>query len=114
MKVLFIGGTGLISLASTELTLERDIELLARRTGLSDEVFRRCIELGCAKINISTQLKYAFIDGFVDRHRAHPDYNPLKVIDAQFDRIRDEMAAKMELFGSGRSGPWRAVGPGAQ
>ena len=35
-------------------------------TGLSEEVFKKCIQLGCAKVNISTQLKYAFIDGFVN------------------------------------------------
>jgi fructose-bisphosphate aldolase class II len=70
-------------------------------TGLSDEVFERCISLGCAKINISTQLKYAFIDGFVKYHTAHSEeYDPLKVIRAQFYRIKGEMAEKMKLFGS--------------
>lgn len=70
-------------------------------TGLSDDVFRKCISLGCAKINISTQLKYAFVDGFVEYHNAHnEEYNPLKVIAAQFDRIQNEMAEKMKLFGS--------------
>jgi fructose/tagatose bisphosphate aldolase len=30
-------------------------------TGLSDDVFHKCIRLGCAKVNISTQLKYILI-----------------------------------------------------
>lgn len=69
-------------------------------TGLSDEVFSRCISLGCAKVNISTQLKYAFIDGFIEYHHAHGEYEPLEVIGGQFERIKQEMADKMRFFGS--------------
>lgn len=69
-------------------------------TGLSDEVFKKCIALGCAKVNISTQLKYAFIDGFVQYHEAHREYDPLKVIGGQFERIKQEMAGNIRLFGA--------------
>jgi ketose-bisphosphate aldolase len=70
-------------------------------TGLADEVFRKCISLGCAKVNISTQLKYAFIDGFVAYHNAHnAEYNPLKVIDAQFNELKAGIVEKISLFGS--------------
>jgi tagatose 1,6-diphosphate aldolase GatY/KbaY len=70
-------------------------------TGLSDEVFRRCISLGCVKVNISTQLKYAFIDGFVGYHNAHSDqYDPLKVLQAQFEEVRKAVAGNIRLFGS--------------
>ncbi len=69
-------------------------------TGLSDEVFKRCIALGCAKVNISTQIKYAFIDGFVGYHNAHnTQYDPLKVIQAQFDEMKKGIAANIQLFG---------------
>ena len=69
-------------------------------TGLSDEVFSKCISLGCAKVNISTQLKYAFIDGFVTYHSRHnTEYNPLKVVDAQFDQVKAGIVEKIELFG---------------
>jgi ketose-bisphosphate aldolase len=69
-------------------------------TGLSDEVFRRCISLGCAKVNISTQIKYAFIDGFVGYHNAHnTQYDPLKVIKAQFDEMKKGIAGNIKLFG---------------
>jgi ketose-bisphosphate aldolase len=69
-------------------------------TGLSDEVFRECISLGCAKVNISTQLKYAFIDGFVTYHtRNNTEYNPLKVIEAQFHELRRGIIEKIKLFG---------------
>jgi len=70
-------------------------------TGLGDEVFKKCISLGCAKVNISTQLKYAFIDGFVAYHNEHnTEYNPLKVIDAQFKELKAGIIEKIKLFGS--------------
>ncbi len=70
-------------------------------TGLSDEVFRRCIALGCAKVNISTQIKYAFIDGFVGYHNAHnTQYDPLKVLQAQFEEMKKGIAGNIKLFGS--------------
>ena len=70
-------------------------------TGLADEVFKKCISLGCAKVNISTQLKYAFIDGFVAYYNAHnTEYNPLKVIDAQFDALKAGIIDNINLFGS--------------
>jgi ketose-bisphosphate aldolase len=68
-------------------------------TGLSDAVFARCIELGCAKVNISTQLKYAFLDAFCDAHLAKKDYDPLKAITAQFKRLKDEVSDKIRQFG---------------
>lgn len=70
-------------------------------TGLADNVFRRCISLGCVKVNISTQLKYAFIDGFVNYHNTHnTEYNPLRVINAQFEELKAGIVEKMILFGS--------------
>ncbi len=70
-------------------------------TGLSDEVFRRCIALGCAKVNISTQIKYAFIDGFVAYHNTHnTQYDPLKVLKAQFDAMKGGIIENIKLFGS--------------
>jgi len=70
-------------------------------TGLADDVFKKCISLGCAKVNISTQLKYAFIDGFVAYHNANnTQYNPLKVIDAQFNALKAGIVENINLFGS--------------
>ena len=70
-------------------------------TGLSDEVFKRSISLGCAKVNISTQLKYAFIDGFIRYHENNStEYNPLKVLDAQFQELKAGIAENIKLFGS--------------
>jgi fructose/tagatose bisphosphate aldolase len=69
-------------------------------TGLSDEVFQRCIQLGCAKVNISTQLKHAFIDSFVDYHLDKKEYEPLKPLGAQFDRMKQEVIEKIRQFGA--------------
>ena len=69
-------------------------------TGLAEEVFKRCISLGCAKVNISTQIKYSFIDSFVNYHLEKKEYEPLKPLGAQFEQIKKEVAEKIELFGS--------------
>lgn len=70
-------------------------------TGLADAVFKKCIALGCAKVNISTQLKYAFIDGFVAYYNSHnTQYDPLKVIAAQFDALKAGIVENIKLFGS--------------
>jgi len=70
-------------------------------TGLADEVFKKCIALGCAKVNISTQLKYTFIDEFVAYHCAKSaEYDPLKVIEAQFNKLKEDIIEKIKLFGS--------------
>lgn len=69
-------------------------------TGLSDDVIQRCIELGCSKINISTNLKHVFVDSFVDYHREHPkDYEPLRVLKAQFEALKDLFKSKIAQFG---------------
>jgi len=69
-------------------------------TGLEDAVFQKCVSLGCAKVNISTQIKYAFIDGFVDYHNEHKAYEPLKPLKAQFDRMKKEVTENIKIFGS--------------
>jgi len=70
-------------------------------TGLSEDVFKRCITLGCAKVNISTQLKYAFIDAFVGYYRDHnTEYNPLTNIDAQYRQLKSVIADNIKIFGS--------------
>lgn len=70
-------------------------------TGLSVPVFKKCIALGCAKVNISTQLKYAYIDGFVNYHNAHnTEYNPLKELDAQYKALEAAVIENIKIFGS--------------
>ncbi len=70
-------------------------------TGLSEETLQKCISLGCAKVNISTQLKHAFIDEFVAYYLAHGQkHDPLKVLAAQFERLKSEIKENLERFGS--------------
>ena len=74
-------------------------------TGLDDATIQRCIALGCAKINISTNLKHVFIDSFSDYHTANPsDYEPLRVLDAQFDALKELFKAKISQFGGSNRG----------
>lgn len=74
-------------------------------TGLSDEVIQKCIKLGCAKINISTSLKHVFIDSFVDYRKKKPkDYEPLRVLEAQFTALKDLFKAKIAQFGGANRG----------
>lgn len=78
-------------------------------TGLSDEVFLRCIRLGCAKVNISTQLKHDFLDGFVEYHLDKKDYDPLKALAAQLDRMKQMVGRNIRLFGGeGRAAEYKA------
>jgi ketose-bisphosphate aldolase len=69
-------------------------------TGLSDETFRKAIERGSAKINISTNLKHVFVESFVDYHTAKPsDFEPLRLIDAQYQACKTMFAGFIEKFG---------------
>lgn len=75
-------------------------------TGLSDEIIQRCIKLGCAKINISTNLKHVFIDSFVDYHREKPkDYEPLRVLEAQYTALKQLFKEKIAQFGGTNRAP---------
>jgi ketose-bisphosphate aldolase len=69
-------------------------------TGLSDETFARAIARGSAKINISTNLKHVFVQSFVDYHEAKPnDYEPLRLIDAQYQACKAMFGGFIEKFG---------------
>lgn len=69
-------------------------------TGLSDETFAKAIARGAAKVNISTNLKHVFVQSFVDYHTARPnDYEPLRVIDAQYQACKAMFGDFIEKFG---------------
>jgi ketose-bisphosphate aldolase len=74
-------------------------------TGLADGVFREAIALGCAKVNISTAIKYAFIDGFVNSHLKHKQYEPLKPLADQCDAMAAVVTTNIALFGSAGKAP---------
>lgn len=69
-------------------------------TGLSDEVFRKCIELGGAKVNISTQIKHHFRDALESFYKSNPnEYEPLKALDAVLRRTEADISLFMDKFG---------------
>ena len=70
-------------------------------TGLQDDVFTKCIRLGCAKINISTQLKRQFIISFTDHHERNPgDFEPVRYISCQYEAMKSDVRQFIRLFGS--------------
>lgn len=69
-------------------------------TGLDEETIKRCIANGCAKVNISTNLKHVFVESFVDYHKANPtDYEPLRLIKAQYEACKDLFKSKIAECG---------------
>jgi ketose-bisphosphate aldolase len=70
-------------------------------SGLSDDVFTRLISLGAAKVNISTDLKKTFADGFRTYLEEKPtEYNPLKLIGAVREDMTNMARHYFKIFGS--------------
>lgn len=76
--------------AAPTIRYERMTELVAATqmpmvlhggTGLTDDIYKKLISLGAAKVNISTALKKTYADGFTSYITAHPtEYEPMKLI----------------------------------
>ncbi len=70
-------------------------------SGLTDDVFKRLISLGAAKVNISTDLKKTYADGVRTYLEAHPgEYNPLKLIGAVRGDVVKMAQTYFKIFGS--------------
>ena len=70
-------------------------------SGLSNDVFTRLISLGAAKVNISTDLKKTFADGFRNYLEEKPtEYNPLKLIGSVKDDVTAMAKSYFKIFGS--------------
>ncbi|MGA1996918.1 MAG: class II fructose-bisphosphate aldolase, partial [Bryobacteraceae bacterium] len=102
--VAFIRGTGIDSFApaigtahglykgTPKINFQRVSEIMEAApiplvvhggTGLSEETFRKLIERGTPKINISTQLKITLADSYRTYLEEHPtEYDPLKLLGA--------------------------------
>jgi fructose-bisphosphate aldolase class II len=73
-------------------------------TGLSDEQFARLIACGASKINVSTALKYAYIDGLRNYWSACPDeYNPLKLNEAAEQSVKKTVEEHILRFKPSRT-----------
>jgi len=70
-------------------------------TGMSAEQFADLISRGCAKVNISTALKVAYLSAGFDYLTAHPgEYDPPKVFAAQRQAVKDMAMRHIRMFGS--------------
>lgn len=64
-------------------------------TGLSREVFGRCIPLGGAKVNVSTQIKHVYRDSYAEYFADNPDdYEPVRII----KYVREQMTETIKEF----------------
>jgi len=70
-------------------------------TGMSADQFADLISRGCAKVNISTALKVAYLSAGFDYLTAHPgEYDPPKVFAAQRQAVKDMAMHHIRMFGS--------------
>jgi len=70
-------------------------------TGLSDDQFRTLIARGCAKVNISTALKIAFVDAHREYLDAHPGrHDPPALLGHVRAAVKAMAARHLHAFGS--------------
>jgi ketose-bisphosphate aldolase len=70
-------------------------------TGLSDAQFHDLIARGCAKVNISTALKIAFVDGSRSYLEANPSkHDPASMLEHVRSAVKDVAASHLQLFGA--------------
>jgi len=68
-------------------------------TGLTDSQFSRLIKNGASKINVSTALKYAYIDGLRNYWNSHQDeYNPIKLNNAAEASVKQVVLEHIRRF----------------
>jgi fructose-bisphosphate aldolase class II len=85
-----------------EITARKPVPIVLHGgTGLSDDTFRRLIQNGCAKVNISTKLKMQFADSFrTYLENKRKEYDPLKLLKAVQQDVKGMAAGFMNIFGS--------------
>ncbi|WP_217588244.1 tagatose-bisphosphate aldolase subunit GatY [Lentibacillus saliphilus] len=65
-------------------------------SGISKEDVQKCIEHGCAKVNISTELKIPFSNGLRDHLIAHPEEtDPRKYMGPAKDKMKEAVIEKI-------------------
>ena len=74
-------------------------------TGIPDDMIKKAITLGVAKINVNTECQLVFADATRKYIEAGKDlegkgFDPRKVLAPGFKAIQDKVKEKMELFGS--------------
>ena len=74
-------------------------------TGIPDDMIKKAIDLGVAKINVNTECQLVFADATRKYIEAGKDlegkgFDPRKLLAPVFDAIKAHVKVKMELFGS--------------
>ena len=74
-------------------------------TGIPDDMIKKAIDLGVAKINVNTECQLVFADATRKYIEAGKDvegkgFDPRKLLAPGFDAIKAKVKEKMELFGS--------------
>ena len=74
-------------------------------TGLPDDMIKKAIDLGVAKINVNTECQLSFADATRKYIEAGKDqegkgYDPRKLLKPGYEAIIETVKEKMELFGS--------------
>ena len=74
-------------------------------TGIPDDMIKRAIDLGVAKINVNTECQLSFADATRKYIEAGKDqegkgYDPRKLLKPGYEAIIETVKEKMELFGS--------------
>ena len=74
-------------------------------TGIPDDMIKKAISLGVAKINVNTECQLAFADAtrkYIEEGKdlQGKGYDPRKLLKPGADAIRATVLEKMELFGS--------------
>lgn len=74
-------------------------------TGLTDEMFAQMINNGVSKLNISTAIKHAYIDGAKQYISVKPEeYNPLHIEETMFQSVKATAKIHINVFANGRNG----------
>ena len=86
----------------SEIVAEHPIpQVLHGGTGLTDEIYKKLISLGAAKVNISTALKKHYADSFTNYIGAHPtEYEPMKLLGAVQKDVIALVQSYLKKFGS--------------
>jgi fructose-bisphosphate aldolase class II len=102
-----------------DLTPERVTELVELQpipmvlhggTGLTPAQFQDCIGRGCAKVNISTALKIAYIDATREFLEANPrKYDPPSLFRPQHEAVKAMAEEHIRIFGSAGKAATAAV-----
>lgn len=93
-------------LAKIEKIVGADMPLVLHGgTGIPEEMIKKAISLGVAKINVNTELQLAFADATRKYIEAGKDlegkgFDPRKIIAPGFEAIKASVKEKIDLFGS--------------